>query len=260
MNAAPTDMAQLTVCLLTHNSLRTLAPCLTPALEIADELVVVDSGSSDGTLEYLAGQGVTPIHRPYKTHAEQMNFAIAQASHDWVLCLDSDEFLDPETLAAIRALKPQLSDPDTAYRIRRYWRVLGREVHGIYPVSSPDFPLRLFNRQKVRFNDVPVDDKATGARKRIVLPGHVVHDTFFSLHEVFAKLNGYTSRLVRFQEVPPSLGRAFFSPPFAFLKWYLRKGGWRDGAVGLVTGAYAALYTFLKYFKSWCRARGIPLQ
>lgn len=253
-------MAHLSVCLLTHNSLRTLERCLTPALAIADEMVVIDSGSTDGTLEFLASRGIVPRHRPYRTHASQMNFAIEQAAHDWVLCLDSDEFLDPETLAAIAELKPRLDDPGIGYRIRRYWHVLGREVRAIYPVSSPDTPLRLFHRQTVRFNDQPVDDKASGARQRIVLPGHVVHDTFFSLHEVFSKLNSYTSRLIAHQAVPPSLLRALLAPPFAFLKWYLRKGAWRDGAIGVVTGTYAAAYTFLKYFKAWCRRHGIPLQ
>ncbi|MGL5633316.1 MAG: glycosyltransferase family 2 protein [Azovibrio sp.] len=253
-------MTRLSVCLLTHNSLRTLAACLEPALQVADEMIVVDSGSTDGTLEFLTNKGVVPIHRPYETHASQMNFAIEQAGNDWVLCLDSDEFMDMELLAAIQELKSGLDDPGTGYRIQRYWQVLGREVRAIYPVSSPDKPLRLFNRTLVHFNDQPVDDKASGPIRRVVLPGRVVHDTFFSIHEVFGKLNGYTSRLVQHRSVPPSLLRAVISPPFAFLKWYFRKGAWRDGAVGIVTAAYAALYSFLKYFKSWCRSRRLPLQ
>jgi len=252
-------MANLSVCLLTYNSLRTLERCLLPALGIADEVVIIDSGSTDGSIEFLAKHGLTAIHRPYLTHADQMNFAIDQAAHDWVLCLDSDEFLDTETLSAITALKPELNDPTVGYRIQRYWHVLGREVRAIYPVSSPDKPLRLFNRNQARFNDLPVDDKASGAKIRIVLPGHVIHDTFFSLHEVFTKLNGYTTRLVGFQNVPPSLLRALIAPVFAFLKWYFRKGAWRDGPVGMVTGVYAASYTFLKYFKAWCKAKGIAL-
>ncbi len=253
-------MSNLSICLLTYNSMRTLERCLVPALGIADEMVVVDSGSSDGTLEFLRSRGVEPIHRPYTTHASQMNFAIDLASNDWVLCLDSDEFLDAGILAAIAGLKPGLDDPAVGYRIRRYWQVLGREVRAIYPVSSPDLPLRLFNRTRVRFNDQPVDDKATGAERRITLQGRVIHDTFFSLHEIFAKLNSYTSRLVYHRNVAPSLWRALVSPSFAFAKWYFRKGAWRDGAVGLVTGIYAGLYTFLKYFKAWCRARHLPLE
>lgn len=252
-------MAQLTVCILTFNSMRTLPACLAPAQKVADELVVVDSGSQDGTVEFLLSQGVAPVYRKYETHGSQMNFALGLAANDWVLCLDSDEFMDEVLQAAILELKLSLADDRVAYRIPRYWRVLGQEVRAIYPVSSPDFPLRLFNRRSVRFNDAPVDDKATGAPQRRILSGRLSHDTFFSLHEVFAKLNSYTSRLVTLKEVKPSLLRAFLSPLVAFGKWYFLRGAWRDGAVGVVTGAYAALYSFLKYFKSWGRKRGIPL-
>lgn len=251
-------MTPVSVCLLTHNSLRTLEPCLRPALVVADEMVVVDSGSGDGTLEVLKQHGVQPIHRPYKTHADQMNFAIDQAHHDWVLCLDSDEFLDEECVAAILALKARLDDPGVGYRLQRHWRVLGQEVRAIYPVSSPDRPIRLFNRKKTRFNDQPVDDKAVGYSRKEVIPGKVIHDTFFNVNEVFTKLNGYTARLVQLKEVQPSLLRACLSPLPAFLKWYLRKGAWRDGSVGVVTAVYAALYSFLKYFRAWCKARKLP--
>lgn len=238
--------------------MRTLASCLPPALAVADEMIVVDSGSTDGTLDHLDKCGLAPIHRPYQTHAVQMNFAIEQASNDWVLCLDSDEYLDPECISAIEQLKPALADATVAYRIERHWRVLGREVRAIYPVSSPDRPVRLFHRGQVRFNDQPVDDKAVGHQRKQNLRGRVVHDTFFSVGEVLAKLNSYSGRLVFYKEVPPSLVRAFLSPPFAFLKWYFRKGAYRDGAVGLVTAVYAALYSFLKYFRSWCRSRNLP--
>jgi len=252
-------MAQLSICLLTFDSMRTLELCLRPLLALADDLVVVDSGSTDGTLEYLASHAVSPLQRPYDTHSAQMNYAIEQARHDWVLWMDSDEYLDAETVANIQALLPRLEDPRVGYRITRHWQVLGKEVHAIYPVSSPDKPLRLFHRGHARFNDQPVDDKPTGCKRTEVLAGHVVHDTFFSLHELFAKLNGYTTRLVRHKDVRPSLWRACLGAPFAFLKWYSRKGAWRDGARGLVTAAYAAAYTFLKYFKAWAQSRGIPL-
>lgn len=254
-------MAKITVCLLTHNSMRTLPSCLPPAKSVADEIVVVDSGSTDGSQAFLAEAGITSTSRAYISHSDQMNFAIEQASNDWVLCLDSDEYLDEETTQSIHNVKPTLNDPTVGYRIQRYWKVLGREVHAIYPVSSPDRPLRLFNRTRVRFNGQPVDDKASGATKRVILSGRVIHDTFFSVHEVFAKLNGYTTRFVQHQKAPPrfSLCRAFLAPPFAFVKWYLRKGAWRDGAVGIVTAVYASFYTFMKYFKAWCRSRDVPL-
>jgi glycosyltransferase involved in cell wall biosynthesis len=251
-------LAKLSVCLLTHNSMRTLENCLLPALAVADEMIVVDSGSTDATLALLSKHGIVPIHHPYQTHAVQMNFAIDQAANDWVFCLDSDEFIDADCIAAIRELKTSLDDPSVGYRIERHWRVLGQDVRAIYPVSSPDRPIRLFHRGHVRFNDQPVDDKAVGYKRKTGIGGRVTHDTFFSVGEVFAKLNSYTGRLVLYKAIPPSLSRAFLSPPFAFLKWYFRKGAYRDGPVGVVTAVYAALYSFLKYFRAWCRSRNLP--
>lgn len=251
-------MARLSVCLLTHNSMRTIEPCLRSALQVADEMVVVDSGSTDGTLAFLAENGVQVIGKPYETHAKQMNFAIEQASNDWVLCLDSDESMDAACVAGINQLKGELSDPAVAYRLPRHWYVLGREVHSIYPVSSPDRPVRLFNRRHAKFNDQPVDDKVVGFSVKKTLAGSAKHDTFYSVDEVFSKLNSYTARLNRNKAVAPSLLRAFISPPVAFLKWYFRKGAWRDGPVGVVTAMYAAMYSFLKYFRAWCKSRGLP--
>lgn len=247
-------MEKLTVCLLTFNSARLLERCLTPLLRIGDELVVVDSGSSDETLEILSRYGIRPVINDYTTHSDQMNFAISLAQNDWVLCMDSDEILDEQTVNNIVSIKKALSDETVAYRISRYWKVLNKPVHAMYPVSSPDFPVRLFNKRRVCFNGAPVDDKSAGFESSHIIEGHVVHDTFCSLYEVFNKLNVYTSRLCERKDIRPSLARALISPYFAFFKWYFLKDSWRDGKVGLVAGVYAFLYTFLKYFKSWYRS------
>ncbi|MEN0614114.1 glycosyltransferase family 2 protein [Klebsiella indica] len=245
-------MLKLSVCLLTCNSSRLLREVLPPLLKVADELIVIDSGSTDATLQICQQFGLTAHHHPYVTHGAQMNYAISRATHDWVLCMDSDEILDDEVTAAILALKAgDEPDPACAWRLPRYWFVLGEEVRTIYPVSSPDFPVRLFNRAVARFNDRPVDDQVVGFKHDSKLPGFVRHDTFYSLHEVFSKLNSYTTRLVVHQKIRPSIGRGIISAIGAFFKWYLFSGAWRKGKVGVVTGLYATFYSFLKYFKAW---------
>ena len=83
------------------------------------------------------------------------------------------------------------------------------------------------------------------------MAGQVRHDTFYDLNEVFNKLNSYTTRLVKYQKIRPSIGRGLISAIGAFFKWYLFSGAWRQGKVGVVTGLYATLYSFLKYFKAW---------
>lgn len=245
-------MLKLSVCLLTCNSSRLLREVLPPLSKVADEVIVIDSGSTDATLQICQQFGLTVHHHPYTAHGAQMNYATSLATHDWVLCMDSDEILDDDVVAAILALKAgDEPAPDCAWRLPRYWFVLGEEVRTIYPVSSPDFPVRLFNRTVARFNDRPVDDQVVGYKHSSKLPGFVRHDTFYSLHEVFNKLNSYTTRLVKYQRVRPSIGRGVISAIGAFFKWYLFSGAWRKGKVGVVTGLYATFYSFLKYFKAW---------
>ena len=157
-------MLKLSVCLLTCNSARLLMEVLPPLLKVADECIVVDSGSTDETVAICQQFGLTVHHHAYKAHGAQMNYAIGLASHDWVLCMDSDEILDNDVVTAIQALKAGRSLTRPARRLPRYWFVLGKQVRTIYPISSPDYPVRLFNRQQARFNDRPVDDRWSDTR------------------------------------------------------------------------------------------------
>ncbi|AMO46564.1 Glycosyltransferase involved in cell wall bisynthesis [Kosakonia oryzendophytica] len=245
-------MFKVSVCLLTYNSARLLREVLPPLIIVADDFVVVDSGSTDATLDICRDYGVNVHQRPYDMHGQQMNYAIQLAAHDWVLCMDSDEILDDRVVDFILKLKAG-HEPlrDHAWRLPRYWYVLGQEVRTLYPISSPDFPVRLFNRQCARFNDRPVDDQVVGALTCAKMPGRVRHDTFYTLHEMFNKLNGYTTRLVKYNPVRPSITRGIISAIGAFFKWYVFSGAWREGKVGAATGLYATLYSFMKYFKAW---------
>ena len=251
-------MIKITVCLLTFNSARTLPAVLDPVFRFADQVIILDSGSTDETLSVCRQYGVEPHFCPYEMHGKQMNNAIALAEHDWVFCLDSDEILDEETVTCLHELKasPAPLPPEQAWRISRYWYVLGERVSTLYPVSSPDYPVRLFNRTVARFNDRPVDDEVVGHMQTRIIPGHVRHETFHSLHEMFSKMNTYTTRLVRFRKIRPSLLRGIISAVGAFFKWYLMSGAWRQGKIGAATGLYASLYSFLKYFKAWYQQSG----
>lgn len=245
-------MFKLSVCLLTFNSARLLQEVIPPLLAVADDFVVLDSGSHDGTTEICRQYGLQVHHRPFDMHGQQMNHAIKLAANDWVLCMDSDEVLDDEVVEFILQLKAgEEPTADCSWRLPRYWHVLGQEVRTIYPISSPDFPIRLFNRQCAQFNDRPVDDQVVGKISSSKMPGRVRHDTFYTLHEMFNKVNGYTTRLVKYRRVRPSLTRGIISAIGAFFKWYLFSGAWRTGKVGAATGLYATLYSFMKYFKAW---------
>ena len=123
-------MLKLSVCLLTCNSARLLGQVLPPLLKVADECIVVDSGSTDATLDICRQFGLTVHHHPYTAHGAQMNYATTLASHDWVLCMDSDEILDNEVVAEILRLKAgEDLDPACAWRTRQDY--LSRLIAGL---------------------------------------------------------------------------------------------------------------------------------
>lgn len=249
-------MTKLSICLLTFNSSRLLREVIYPLIGVADEWIIVDSGSTDNTLAICQEFEIETIYHRFETHGQQMNFAISQSTNDWVLCLDSDEIIDTNIVNSILIFKSHPTpSSQRAYRLKRNWFVLGRSIRTIYPISSPDYPVRLFNRNQVMFNDSPVDDAAEGYIDTSVLFGNVKHDTFYSLHEVFNKLNNYTTRVVKYKTIKPSISRGIISAIGAFFKWYILSGAWKEGKVGIVTGFYAVAYSFLKYFKSWYESK-----
>lgn len=135
---------------------RLLMEVLPPLLKVADECIVVSSGSTDETVAICQQFGLTVHHHAYKAHGAQMNYAIGLASHDWVLCMDSDEILDNDVVTAIQALKRRsLTRP--AHGVTALL-VCARQTGTDYlPHFLTGLSVRLFNRQQARFNDRPVD-------------------------------------------------------------------------------------------------------
>jgi len=260
-------MTPISFCCVTYNAERTLDATLSSLVGLADEIIVVDSFSTDSTLDIARRYTSKITQEPYLYHGVQMNKAIALASHDWVFCVDADESVNAELAQILRAWKEKGPVHHDAYRVHREWLFLGRSLHAFYPVSSPDRVVRLFNRQSVQFNDRPVDDKPIGFKSCSILPlpGLLVHDTTGSIHDLFGKVNHYTSRAARGTDqsevTSASLGKVITRPWVAAFKWYLVKQGYKDGFPGVVLGMYAFLYTFLKYAKLYERkllAKGKP--
>ncbi len=243
---------------LTHDSARYLETILTRVRAVADEMLVIDSGSTDATPEIARAAGARFVRRPFESFKDQRTFALAECAHDWVLNLDSDEIPDAalvQSLAALKAagFRPGGEDLD-GFRLRRRWIVLGRAVHAFYPISSPDHPLRLFRRDRVGFTGSSlVHESPSGyARTRLVSPGEILHLSAASPDELARKLELYTSLAARdlgARRPGASRGAAWVHALAAFFKWSVVKQGWRDGRVGLALGKYALDYTFLKYRK-----------
>lgn len=233
-----------------HNLPRTLA-----SLACADEVIVVDSGSTDRTREIAAQHGARVIEHPWTGYSTQKNFAATQARYDWILSLDADEAVSPELDKALREWKTR--EPEAhGYRIARRANYLGRWINhsGWYP----DRKLRLYRRDKGRWTGAIHESVIVDGRVADLL-GDILHYTHASLSEHLRQLDRFTTIAARDmydRGVRVSWLRMVAVPPTTFLKSYLLQQGFRDGARGFLIAAMAAFNVFVKEAKLWSLAHG----
>lgn len=244
----------LSAYVLTFNSERYLRQVLQRLSRVADDIVVLDSGSSDNTLAIAHECGARISHRAFDDFIQQREFAVQMCAHDWVLFVDSDEILDEELIGEINHMKAAGFDRlgHDGYRVRREWYVLGRRVHAIYPVKCPDFRVRLYNRQSGQFDKAsPVHEKIVGlASVGSVARGAIHHHTFEAREDFDLKLQRYAPLAVEAMArrgKSASAMQVWLHAIAAFLKSFLIYQGWRDGRVGLICATYAFRYTWAKY-------------
>lgn len=241
--------------ILTLNRAKQLRKVLEPLRAIADEIVVVDSGSTDGTQAIAAESGATVIHRTFDDFTTQRAFAVSQCRHDWILAVDSDELMSPELAARLTAIKERLDiDGPDAYAVRREWYVLGRKVHCFYPSRCPDFPIRLFRKDGAGYlAGRHVHETIRGFRQAGLLDEPLLHHTCETVEELYGKIGLYTTLAaqdLRAAKGRPAMALVFLMPAVTALKWYLVEGGWRDGWLGLVLARYVSDTVYQKYLKA----------
>jgi len=247
----------ISVYLLTHNSEKHLADILRPLQQCTDEICIIDSGSTDGTLAIAAQYHAKVLTRAFTNFREQRNFALEHCEHDWVLRLDSDEIPDTDFINVINKLRHSPApDAKIAFQFSRHWNVLGKDVHAIYPVSRvPDFPVRLFNRQQVHYpkGSRKVHENPQGFTQLKLLPGSIKHITFTTEQEFTRKITLYTNLAAEDllqQRKHLSNPAAYIHAISAFLKCYFIRRGILDGYAGRRIAQYAYQYTFEKYRKA----------
>ena len=243
----PATRQPLSVAIITLNAAAHLEACL-QSVRFADEIVVVDSGSTDGTPALADRVGARVIQQDWLGFGPQKQFAVAVAGHDWVLCLDADERVTPELQTSI---ENALKNPSTAaFRFPRCNRFLGRYLkHG---EGYPDWSLRLFDRRQARWSDDAVHEKVDTKSSVGELAGDLLHDSAESLAAYLTKQNRYTTLAAEMALAAgkrASFGRIAFSPLVRFIKFYVIRQGFRDGLPGLIHIAIGCFNSFMKYSK-----------
>ena len=237
----------LSVVLITQNAAAQLPDCLT-SVAFADEVVVVDSASSDRTAELAAHYGARVVAKEWLGFGRQKQYAVEQATHDWVLCLDADERVSPELAASVvRALEAPAAP---VYRMARCNRFLGRWLrHG---EGYPDWSPRLFDRRRARWSDDAVHETVLYAATPGTLGGDLLHDSAEDLGRYLEKQNRYTTLAARaLHERGRRAGmlELAFSPLARFVKFYLLRLGFLDGLPGLIHISIGCMNSFMKYAK-----------
>jgi glycosyltransferase involved in cell wall biosynthesis len=238
----------VTVCVITLNEEHRIAECLRSA-DFADEFVVVDSHSTDRTRDIARELGARVLERDWPGYTEQKAFAIAQASHEWVLLLDADERVSSELRASILAAleKPDLPD---GYEFARRSHYFGRPIfHGGW---YPDRKLHLFRKSRAHIRPTSVHERVRVHGRVERLSGDLLHYSYDSIDSHVRVMNSYTTstaleKLTRGQRA--RLGDLTLRPFGKFLRMYVLKAGFRDGIRGFIIAVMGAFYVFLKYAK-----------
>ena len=247
-------MEKLSVTIITQDEEANIADALR-SVAFADETVVVDSGSSDGTVEIARKLAGKVLHHDWPGHVAQKNYAVGQATHDWILSIDADERVSGELANQIKAI---LAGPDAdGYRVRRKAFYLGRWIrHGGW---YPDYRVRLFHRRRASWKGVDPHDLVAVDGKVGTIDADILHYTYNSISDHLCTINSYTTISARrYRE----LGRRcrwwdlVLRPPAAFLQKYLVKRGFLDGRTGLVICLLHGYYVLLKYAKLWELSHG----
>ena len=237
----------LSVVIITRDAAGQLSACLQSTV-FADETVVIDSGSEDGTVELAKDLGARVIHHDWQGFGQQKQFAVNQAKHDWVLCLDSDEQVSEELRASIETT---LRMPEyMAYKMARCNRFMGRYLrHG---EGYPDWSLRLFHRGHASWSDDNVHEKVLTQTSVGELSGDLLHESEQGLSDYLDKQNRYTSlQALSLHQAGKKVGcgKLVLSPLARFVKFYLLRGGFLDGVPGLIHISVGCFNTFSKYAK-----------
>lgn len=239
-----------------HNEASAIERCIR-SLSMCGEIVVVDSGSDDGTLDILArlaGEGfpLRVLHQDWRGFGAQKQFALDQCRLDWCLSLDSDERVSPRLAAALPGMLAR--DDVDGWRLTRYDYLPG---YGYVPPAAHErFHQRMFRRGKGGFDPSDLVHEGIRIEGRVekARQGGLLHFTPVPVSRQLQKFDRYSTLKARMQRQrgkPLRPWKMLVSPVVFFFRWYLRYGQWRCGWAGIIRSAHFAIYSFLTEAKRW---------
>ena len=243
-------MHPLTVTIITLNEAAHIAAAIDSA-SFADEIVVVDSGSTDGTVDIARAKGVRLLSREWTGYVDQKNFAADQASHDWIFSLDADERIPAGLAAEIREVLAR-EPPYRGYRVPRMTYHLGRWIRTTD--FYPDYQTRLYNRQFGRWRGRYVHESVGIDGPSGQLKSDLQHYSFSDIRDQIQRINHYSTLSARqMYEAGRRTGpiEILIHPPAAFVRNYILRRGFLDGTAGLTISLMNAWSVGLKFIKLW---------
>jgi glycosyltransferase involved in cell wall biosynthesis len=246
-------MPLLSAIVITRNEAANIGACL-DALKFCDERIVVDCGSSDATVEIARGKGARVEHHAWAGFGPQKNFALALANGTWVLSVDADERVTPKLAAEIKeTIAYTLAD---GFELPRRSNFCGREMHhsGWYP----DYVLRLFRRGKGRFDDAAVHERVICEGEVLRLKAPLLHSPVEKLEDALARMDRYSTASAQALVAsgrPVSFFAGIGHGLYAFVRTYILKLGFLDGAEGFLLAVANAEGSYYRYMKAWLATR-----
>lgn len=246
-------MDKLSVIIITKNEAANIRSCL-ESVAWADEIIVVDSGSTDTTVDICRELGAKVFVHDWEGFGAQKNRALDHATCPWVLSIDADERVTPELRAEIEEV---LAAPRAdGYRIPRLSSFCGRFMH--HSGWRPDYVLRLFRREKGRFSDALVHESVQVQGQVKELHQDLLHYSYRDFDDVLHKLNSYSSAaslMLERRGKRGSLAQAIFHGAWAFFRTYVLRAGFLDGREGFMLAVMNAENSYYRYIKLWFRQR-----
>jgi glycosyltransferase involved in cell wall biosynthesis len=240
---------KITATIITLNEERNIARAI-ESLRCCDEILILDSGSTDRTLQLAENLGARVFEAGWRGYSGQKNWAAEQASHDWILSLDADEALSEALEAEIWNLKKSGPRYD-GYTMPRLARYLGRWI--LHSGWYPDRKIRLYDRSKGRWVGDFVHESVQVDGRLGQLESSILHFTCDSLSEHIKTMERYTTlaaQEIAARKIQVPLWRVLVDPQWTFFKSLVLQRGFLDGREGLTIAYMAAFYTFLKYAKA----------